>query len=193
MERISRIYGIQIKSLFVSLFLILSTFGFSQNDCMGTQSVVTNPTPAGGGYIPGQVVEFCVTFNNWNTGLGTNWCEGFDITVGAGWDLTTITPTTFPPNQGGNGSGGQWLWMANPFNGNPTSAGGAGNQFGPGFFFDLNTDGQTSDDWGDFGTGPWTFCFCFLTPTSFSLRAPWAGASCRPARTPPPHPGWRSV
>ena len=157
MERISRIYGIQIKSLFVSLFLILSYIGYSQNDCMGAQSVVVNPLPAGGGYAPGTVVEYCVTFNNWNTNLGTNWCEGFDITIGAGWVPGSITSINLPNNL--NGGNGQWMWVPGTFNGNPLSSGGAGNTFGPGFFFDEDNDGITNNDWGDFGTGPWTFCF----------------------------------
>ena len=49
MERISRIYGIQIKSLFVSLFLILSTIGYSQADCAGVPNTVVNPLPIGSG------------------------------------------------------------------------------------------------------------------------------------------------
>jgi gliding motility-associated-like protein len=155
MERISRIYGIQIKSLFVSLFLILSTFTYSQ-DCMGFENVSPpNPPPSNGGYEPGQVVEFCVTYNNWNF-VGVNWLEGFDITIGPGWASNTITPTTEPPNNSGVG---QWIWVPNAFNGNPLSSGGVGNQFGPGFFYDYNNNGQTVDDWGDNDTGPWSFCF----------------------------------
>jgi gliding motility-associated-like protein len=155
MERISRIYGLQIKSIFVSLFLILSTFSYSQ-DCMGFENVSPpNPLPSNGGYEPGQIVEFCVTFNNWQgtqftPPFNNNWLEGFDITFGSGWDPTTLTPTQLPQND--DGGGGQWRWIPNTFNNN-------GIQFGPGFFFDLDNDGQTSDDFGDDGTGPWSFCF----------------------------------
>jgi hypothetical protein len=123
MERISTNYGTKLVSLFITLFFSLSVVVSAQNDCMGTQSVVVNPPPAGGGYAPGTVVEYCVTYNNWNTGIGTNWLEGFDLTIGGGWDLATLTPTTFPPNQGGNGSGGQWIWEPGTFNGNPASSG----------------------------------------------------------------------
>jgi len=129
---------------------------------MGTENFNVNTPPVNGGYAPGTPVQFCITYNNWNNTIGTNWLEGFDIDLGPGWDLSTLTPVTYPANWGGNGSGGQWLWIPGTFNGNPTSAGGAGNQFGPGFFFDLNTNGQTSDDWGDFGTGPWTLCFSIV-------------------------------
>ena len=159
MERISTIYGSKLKNLLILLFTLFSFIGYAQQDCMGTEAYNVNPAPQNGGYAPGTVVEYCVTFNNWNTTPGTNWLEGFDITLGPGWAPGTITPTQFPPNAGGAGTGGQWLWVPNQFNGNPTSAGGAGNQFGPGFFFDLNTNGSSVDDWGDFGTGPWNFCF----------------------------------
>jgi gliding motility-associated-like protein len=191
MERISTNYGTKLVSLFITLFFSLSVVVSAQNDCMGTQNVVVNPPPAGGGYAPGTVVEYCVTYNNWNTGIGTNWLEGFNLTVGAGWDLSTLTPTTYPPNQGGNGSGGQWLWIPNTFNSNPLSSGGGANQFGPGFFFDLNNDGQSVDDWGDFGTGPWTFCFEItvgntpgqslsmqVSPVSDGFAGSWATNGC---------------
>ena len=141
------------------LLILVSSNLFSQQDCMGTESYIVNPLPQNGGYAPGTVVEYCVTFNNWNTAPGTNWLEGFDMTLGAGWVPGSVNPTTFPPNAGGNLTGGQWLWVPNTFNGNPASAGGAGNQFGPGFFFDEDEDGNANNDWGDFGTGPWTFCF----------------------------------
>jgi len=149
-----------MKKLFFVIGLLLISFVLSaQNDCMGTENFNVNPAPTNGGYAPGTTVNYCVTYNNWNTGIGTNWLEGFDITIGPGWDASSITPTTYPANNGGAASGGQWLWIPGTFNGNPASAGGAGNQFGPGFFFDLDENGQSVNDWGDFGTGPWTLCF----------------------------------
>jgi len=129
---------------------------------MGTQNVIVNPLPSGGGYAPGTVVEFCVMYNNWNLSpfppFNFNWLEGFDITIGSGWIANSITPTTFPQNNSGVG---QWIWNPNTFNGNPISAGGAANQFGPGFFYDYDNNGQTveDNDWGDQGAGPWNFCF----------------------------------
>ena len=181
-----------MKKLTLLILSILTTFSiYSQQDCMGTESYNVNPAPQNGGYAPGTVVEYCVTFNNWNTTPGTNWLEGFDITVGAGWVPGSITPTQLPPNAGGNGSGGQWLWVPNQFNGNPNSAGGAGNQFGPGFFFDLDTDGSSVNDWGDFGTGPWDFCFevtvgntpgaslsLQVAPVSDGFAGSWANPGC---------------
>jgi len=157
MDRISRNYGIQIKNLFVSVLLLFSTLTYSQNDCMGTiVTQSTNPNPVGGGYIPGTVVEFCITFDDWDLTNNTNWLEGFDMTLGAGWVANSITPTTYPNNNSGTG---QWIWVATPFNGNPVSSGGAANQFGPGFFYDLNSNNQSVDDWGDWSSGPWSLCF----------------------------------
>jgi gliding motility-associated-like protein len=158
---------------------------------MGTESYVVNPLPQNGGYAPGTIVEYCVTFNNWNTGPGSNWLEGFDITLGPGWAPGSITAGTYPANNGGNGTGGQWIWVPGTFNGNPLSAGGAGNQFGPGFFFDLDNDGASVNDWGDFGTGPWNFCFSVtvgntpgaslslqVAPVSDGFAGSWATNGC---------------
>jgi hypothetical protein len=126
---------------------------------MGTENFNVNPAPTNGGYAPGTTVNYCITYNNWTTNFGSNWLEGFDITIGPGWDASSITPTTTPANNGGAATGGQWLWIPGTFNGNPASSGGAGNQFGPGFFFDLDANGVAIDDWGDWGVGPWTLCF----------------------------------
>jgi gliding motility-associated-like protein len=180
-----------MKKLLAILLVLLNFCSYSQQDCMGTESYNVNPLPQNGGYAPGTTVEYCITFNNWNTTPGTNWLEGFDMTLGSGWDLSTLTPTQYPPNAGGAGSGGQWLWVPNQFNGNPASAGGAGNQFGPGFFFDLNTNGLSTDDWGDFGTGPWNFCFevtvgntpgaslsLQVAPVSDGFAGSWGQAGC---------------
>jgi gliding motility-associated-like protein len=179
-----------MKKLYLLINLILLSFiGVSQNDCMGTQSSVVNPQPVGGGYAPGTVVQYCVTYNNWNTNLGSNWCEGFDITIGPGWVPGSITSVTLPNNL--NGGNGQWLWVPGVFNSNPISSGGAGNNFGPGFFFDEDNDGATNDDWGDFGTGPWTFCFNVtvgsvagtslslqVSPVSDGYAGSWGNAGC---------------
>jgi gliding motility-associated-like protein len=157
---------------------------------MGNESNVTvGPAPVNGGWSPGTVVQFCITYNNWNLNNGTNWCEGFDITLGSGWIANTITPITYPNNNGGGG--GQWIFVNNSFNGNPGSAGGAGNNFGPGFFFDLNMNGVSQDDWGDMGTGPWTICFSVtvsnniglplsvnVSPVSDGFAGSWATNGC---------------
>jgi gliding motility-associated-like protein len=159
------------KLTLLILSLISPLVFFAQNDCMSNPITVVNPLPVGGGYAPGTVVQYCVTYNNWNTGFNTNWCEGFDITIGPGWVANSITPVTYPNDNSGVG---QWVWIPGTFNGNPLSSGGAGNNFGPGFFYDYNSNGQSVDDWGDNSTGPWTFCFNItvgaIPGTSLSLQ-----------------------
>ena len=90
-----------MKRLFLLIWLILISLVLSaQNDCMGTENFNSNPAPTNGGYAPGTTVQYCITYNNWNTGIGTNWLEGFDLNLGPGWDLTTLTPVTYPANNG---------------------------------------------------------------------------------------------
>ena len=160
-----------MRNLLTLFLFLIPLLSFSQNDCMGTENFNVNPQPINGGYEPGTVVEYCITYNNWNTGLGTNWFEGIDITIGPGWVANSIVPVTFPQNISGVG---QWVWNPSTFNGNPVSSGGGGNQFGPGFFYDYNNNGQSVDDWGDQGNGPWTFCFEItvgnVTGSSLSLQ-----------------------
>jgi hypothetical protein len=80
---------------------------------------------------------------------GSNWVEGFDINLGPGW--TNLAPGAPPANCGGNATGGQWIWM----NVNNTPVG----PVGPGWFFDLNNDGNPANDFGDSGSCSWSFCF----------------------------------
>ena len=159
------------KLTLLILSLIIPIVFFAQNDCMSAPNTVVNPPPVGGGYAPGTVVQYCVTYNNWNTGFNTNWCEGFDITIGPGWVANSITPITYPNDNSGMG---QWVWIPGTFNGNAASSGGTVNNFGPGFFYDYNNNGQSVDDWGDNSTGPWTFCFSItvgaIPGTSLSLQ-----------------------
>lgn len=88
------------RLFFIVGLLLISLILSAQNDCMGTENFNVNPAPVNGGYAPGTTVQFCITYNNWNTGIGTNWLEGFDLSLGSGWDLTTLTPTTYPANNG---------------------------------------------------------------------------------------------
>ena len=140
--------------------LFIFTFSFSQ--CNGTQSFTMTPAAPAGGYLPGTVVNVSYTMNGYTQG-GSNWAEGFSLSLGSGW--TNLTPTTPPANCGGGG--GQWIWM----NSNPTPVGNVG----PGYFFDLNMDGSASDDFGDAGTCSWTFNFSatvsnICTPQSLSIQ-----------------------
>lgn len=134
-----------MKKTLLLAVLALVTSNLAVSQCNGTQSFTLTPPPVNNTYQPGQVVTMCYTMTSYPQ-LGSNWIEGFDLTLGAGW--ASVVPQTAPINcQGG---GGQWIW----FNSNATPIG----TVGPGYFFDLNGDGVTSDDFGDFGSCTWTFC-----------------------------------
>lgn len=170
------------RLVFSFLALILaSVINAYAQPCVGTTSFTINPQPVGGGYAPGTVVTYCYTVNSY-TQAGTNWFEGFSIQLGAGWLPGSITPVTPPNNLGGGG--GQWIWIANPFT-------FGGTTFGPGFFFDLDNDGLTQDDFGDAGGGPWSMCFSVtvgntagaslgvgVAPVSDGFAGSWNSSAC---------------
>ena len=131
------------------LFLLLPSLVLGQ--CAGVQSATLNPLPVNGNYEPGTIVTMCYTMNGWNTGFGSNWIEGFDIDLGPGW--VSYAPVSEPGNCSVNGT---WLWQESV-----TSA-STGLVAGPGYFYEGPqgpVDGNTGNDWGDFGTACiWTFC-----------------------------------
>ena len=145
-----------INSLFIVsmrygiiLFFLLTVFN-SFTQCNGVQSFTLSPSPVGGTYLPGQTVTMCYTMNGY-TQAGTNWIEGFDLTLGLGW--ASVTPQTAPANCGGNATGGQWVWKTSV-----TSTTTPIVTVGPGYFFDLTVDGNPGNDFGDAGSCVWTFC-----------------------------------
>jgi hypothetical protein len=137
-----------MKFLLTTLLIFLTTISFTQ--CNGGQSFTLTPPPVNNTYNPGQVVTMCYTMNGY-TQAGTNWIEGFDLTLGPGW--SSATPQSSPANCGGNASGGQWVWMNSV-----TSTTTPIVTVGPGYFFDLTIDGNPGNDFGDQGSCVWTFC-----------------------------------
>lgn len=134
-----------------TLLLLLSGELLAQ--CVGVQSYTANPAPLGGNtYNPGTVVTFCYTMVGF-TPLGNSWIEGWDVLLGPGWLPGSLTPVSPPANCGGGG--GQWIWV------NSTTSANSGQVHGPGYFMDLNSDGNPGNDWGDENTAncTWTFCF----------------------------------
>jgi hypothetical protein len=149
----------------VIFILLFCSTAFSQ--CNGTQSFTLTPMPVAGTYLPGQTVTACYTMTGY-TQAGTNWIEGFDLTLGAGW--ASVAPQTAPANCGGNATGGQWTWMTSV-----TSTTTPITTVGPGYFFDLNIDGNPGNDFGDAGNCTWTFCVTLTvanacTPQSLLLQ-----------------------
>lgn len=114
----------------------------------------TSPLPQNGTYSCGQTVTFCLTITGWNS-TNANWFHGVSATFGPGWDLGTLVPGTPPPTCGP--SAGTWGWYT-------TVQGTGGSNIGvqgPGFFFDLNNDGNPGNNFGDFCVGltDWEFCW----------------------------------
>lgn len=121
--------------------------------CLGDYTFTASPPPQNGVYDCGQTVTFCLTVNTWNT-TNANWLHGVVPMFGAGWDLSTLVPGA-PPSTVGT-SGGTWGWYNSETGTSPYNVGTQG----PGFFFDLDNDGNPGDNFGDYATaGPWTFCF----------------------------------
>jgi hypothetical protein len=154
-----------MKLINVILFVFITYFGYSQ--CAGTQSFTLTPPPTGGTYLPGQTVTMCYTMNGYSQ-AGTNWAEGFDLTLGPGW--ASVIPQSAPANCGGNAGGGQWVWMTSV-----TSTTTPVVTVGPGYFFDLAIDGNPGNDFGDAGSCVWTFCVTLTvanvcTPQSLLLQ-----------------------
>ena len=75
---------------FIFVFTILIN-SHVVGQCNGTQSFTLTPPPVGGTYLPGQVVTMCYTMNGY-TQAGTNWIEGFDLTLGPGWASVNHKP-----------------------------------------------------------------------------------------------------
>jgi hypothetical protein len=148
----------KLKLFLFFIFILLQNLIFGQ--CNGVTSFVLTPPPPAGGYVSGTQVNVCFTMNGYNQ-LGSNWFEGFDINLGPGW--TSLTPVSAPANCGGSSTGGQWIWMNSV-----TSVATPVVTVGPGYFFDLNNDGNAGNDFGDSNSSgcSWTMCFSVTVANS---------------------------
>jgi gliding motility-associated-like protein len=122
--------------------------------CATAYSLTASPPPSGGTYACGQSVTFCFTVTGWNS-TNANWFHGIVADFGPGWDLGSLVPG--PPPATCGASTGTWGWYGNV---QGTSGSNVGAQ-GPGFFFDLNNDGDPGNNFGDFCVGAtnWQFCW----------------------------------
>lgn len=140
-------------------------------DCLISSNLTATPAPSGGGYQPGQVVQFCYTVDQWSE-INTNWFHGVQITYGSGW--TGITnPIPASTVQSGAGS---WIWYPSGVTSTAT-----GNNFGPGFYFNTG-GGGAGNNYGD-QCGPtaestpcpgpvsWTFCWTMTVTSACSSGA----------------------
>lgn len=145
-----------MKKVLLTALLLCNIYAvYSQ--CAGAQSAVVNPMPINGNYSAGTTVQFCYTMNGYFQN-GSNWIEGFDLTFGPGWDLSTLTPISSPNSCSGFG---EWGFF------NSSTSSNTGQTFGPGFFYDTYgfnglLDGNPGNDYGDYsasGTCQWDLCF----------------------------------
>ena len=131
-----------------SIRLDLTSFNDCAN-CLISTGLTVNPSPVSGTYQPGEVVEFCFTVTEWNA-ASINWFHGIEPILGPGWDASTLTPTSAAASIDGFGT---WDWYPSVTSTN------TGLTFGPGFFYETGGDGNPGNNFGDNGTGGWTFCW----------------------------------
>lgn len=119
--------------------------------CALQYSMVSTPSPVNNTYAPGDVVTFCYTLIEYDV-LSANWFHSIELNIGAGWDLSTLTPISAANTC--DGSGGTWGYY------NSVTSSGSGQTYGPGFFFDRDNDGNPGNNFGDNCTmGNWEFCW----------------------------------
>jgi gliding motility-associated-like protein len=141
------------------LLLFITTQAHSQ--CAGFLDFDFNPQyPPNSTYPPNTEVVFCCTMIGWDgNDQGSNWFEGFGLTLGSGW--ANVSPLQAPADVGD--VSGTWLWV------NSVTSESTGFTAGPGYFFEGPTgpiDGNPGNDWGDLcidGNCVWEFCITLTT------------------------------
>jgi gliding motility-associated-like protein len=118
------------------------------NECVKNADVVLTPAPWFGRYGIGETVEMCMTVDMWDYS-GDADLHGIVPRFGADWDLSTLVPVSAPQSASVANS---WHWFTNV----PTPDGPA-----DGFFYDLDGDGNPSNNNGDAGAllTSWTGCW----------------------------------
>ncbi|MGZ3904018.1 MAG: hypothetical protein ACXVC6_10000, partial [Bacteroidia bacterium] len=131
------------------------------SNCEIGSNLTVNPLPVNNSYPLGQRVNFCYHITNFSQ-VNTNWLHGVQISFGSGWDLSSLTTTTF------TGCDGQGVWSYYP--GGTTSLAN-GTQWPAGFYYDSKQvggcnclDNNPGNNFGDNCTGSisggtWNFCF----------------------------------
>ncbi|MCX7768388.1 MAG: PKD domain-containing protein, partial [Flavobacteriales bacterium] len=175
--------------LWMSASLMTVQIGFSQCITQNMISVTYNPPPVNGAYNPGQTVQICVTLSGFNQ-LGANWLHGCYLSnFGNGWNPATYQGVSAP-----QANTGQYIWASNF-----TSTAFGAFITNPGWYFDLNYDGNPGNNYGQSnsnGPYPRTFCFQITTTTncgggntnlSFNINitsdgqtGSWPNAACGP-------------
>jgi len=144
---------VKTKLYFVICAVLFLASGLVAQPCLNGYTFTSSPLPVNGTYGCGETVTFCYTVTDWSS-TNANWFHGIVFNFGPGWDMATLNPGPPPPTFGT--SGGTWGW----YNSVSGTAGTALGPQGPGYFFDLNNDGNPGNNFGDFATGAvnWEFC-----------------------------------
>lgn len=119
--------------------------------CALSYTLTSSPSPINNTYAPGDVITFCYTLVEYDV-LSANWFHSIVLEIGAGWDMSTLTPISSAATC--DGSGGTWGYYTSVTSDN------TGITYGPGFYFDGDNDGNPGNDYGDNCTlGNWQFCW----------------------------------
>ncbi|HWB64995.1 MAG TPA: gliding motility-associated C-terminal domain-containing protein, partial [Chitinophagales bacterium] len=163
---------------------------FNCANCLLGENLTVTPAPVNGTYQPGQTVTFCFTVTDYNQSAA-NWLHGVTMNFGAGWDVSTLTPTSIPASCS-TVTGASWGYY------NSCTSTATGNTYGPGFYYETSLgascgciNGNPGDNYGDPDVGsnncyP-TFCWQITTRpdcsagtsllTRVSTTGDWASGS----------------
>ena len=166
--------------ILLGVFFTFNNQIFSQNPCVISDSFTVSPTTPNNEYSPGEIVTICYTLEEFNQ-LGANWFEGILIDYSSGFVANSIQASnTTAAVEVTNGAtnlscSGNGVWnfhnQFNPTNPNAgtvltlfdgTNVTNDGSQtYFPGFFYDLDSDANPGNDFGDSDNSAcsWTFCF----------------------------------
>lgn len=139
------------------------------NNCLRAATITASPAPINGAYQAGQTVTFCFKINQW-VQQNTNWLHGVQVTLGSGWNATTLTGN--PP--GSYSTLGDWVWY------NPGPGNANGTNWGTGFYYDYGAGTDPRNNLGDNNTNnnipnnQWNFC---VTVTAASACTPGSDLS----------------
>ncbi len=132
-------------------FTMTLTNDLSCDACILDEELTINPLPVNGTYLPGETVSMCYHVAEFQQS-NTNWLHGIVPSFGSGWDLGTLVPT--PPDNCQDANN-YWGWFTNVATPDGVS---------DGFFFDSNSDGDPTNNFGDncdgaIANNDWNFCW----------------------------------
>lgn len=114
-------------------------------------SLIADPLPVNGTYLPGQTVQFCYAIDSWDPGFSLEWLHALQLDFGQGWAINTLQPQA---PEACTSPVGNWAWYDTWTSCNTQL------DFGPGFAFDgaqgLLCPGSAQDNnpGNNFGDGP---------------------------------------